>query len=156
MSLIPLWLKALIIAVLVAAIGLGVNAFLNHEQKIGWDKREAIAVSDELAMTKKHEAETDALQKEKDDAIAKRIELEKSNKILVAASTAVSVRLRDTIATLRQQLNQDSVETLRAYADTGLRLLGACQERYLDVATAAKGHLADEIMFDEAWPNEQK
>ena len=56
------------------------------------------------------------------------------------------------IAFYVSRLSEYSDATARAYADTGLRLLGACQERYIEVAAGAQGHYNDYRTLIEAWP----
>ena len=152
MSLIPWWMKLIAVAALVAGVAWGVHLY----DKGIRDKQHAVDVAEYnvklLAAQTKAAEDTARLTKEKDDAIAQRADAEKKSAALKLAAAADSSRLRDTIANLRSQLSGYSVETCRAYADTGLRLLGICQERYRFVAERAKGHYADEVMFDEAWP----
>ena len=82
------------------------------------------------------------------EATARNVEKQK-----LAASAALSAgRLRDTISALRARLSADPVETCRKAADTGLRLLGTCEDRYRDLAERARGHLDDTLMYQKAWP----
>lgn len=152
MNLIPLWAKALIAAALLAAAVFAWNAFLSHQQEIGYQK--AVA---EYAV-KLAEAKDAALERERflrttvTEAQNERIKSETTLQVQLAAARSVSVSLRDDLADYRRSLATASVDAARAYADAGLRLLGACQERYIGVAAAAKGHLADSLMYQQAWP----
>ena len=86
-----------------------------------------------------------------DKAIAEGAQREQALKTQLSSARAVSNSLRDDIAFYVSRLSEYSDATARAYADTGLRLLGACQERYIEVAAGAKGHLNDRRTLSEAW-----
>ena len=152
MSLIPWWVKAIVIAAVVAFAVFEWNMFLSHEQEIGHKKAEAEYNADLVIKQMLAAKATQRMTKEKDNAIAQRIDAEKKAAETKRLAAVASSGLRDTIANLRKQLSGDSCETVRAYADAGLRLLGVCQERYRFVAERAKSHYADEVMFDKAWP----
>lgn len=87
-----------------------------------------------------------------DKALAEGAQREQTLKNQLSSARAVSVGLRDDLTEYRRRLSEYSDATARAYADTGLRLLGACQERYIEVAAGAKGHLNDWRTVSEAWP----
>ena len=144
--------KLLGVLALIAALFFAVNWYNGHQQGIGYQKAVAEYNVKLIAAQTKAAEDTERLTKEKDDAIAQRIETEKKLAESKHAAAVASGGLRDTITDLRGQLSSATVEACRATADAGLRLLGACQERYIGVAAAAKGHQSDVIMFDQAWP----
>lgn len=148
----PLWARAIAIATLIAAIVFGVHWYNSRQQDIGYQRAVAeynvkLADAQNAAMFTERE-----LTKKLNEAQNARIESEKRAATLKRDAYAESGRLRDTIADLRNRLSDSTAETIRAYADAGLRLLGACQAEYLRVAEAARGHQADAMMFEEAWP----
>ena len=63
--------------------------------------------------------------------------------------------LPDDLAEYRSSMPQYSDATVRAYAETSLRLLGECQEQYLEVAALAQGHYNDWRTLSDAWPKLQ-
>jgi len=149
---LPLWAKALIFAAILGAAAWAVNAWGNKHEQIGYDRAVAKSNAERIVSLQESAIETAAMLGAKENAINVRIEAEKKAKSALAAARAESGELRDTIADLRSSLSDASLEACRARADAGLRLLGACQERYLGVAEAAKGHLADALMCQQAWP----
>ena len=145
-------LKALATVILVAGLIFGFNIFVDHQRDIGYQKRvaeDAVQLNADLQAARE---QTERMFRIHDKAIAEGAQREQALKTQLSGARAVSVGLRDDLAEYRRRLSESSVETCRAYADTGLRLLGACQERYRDVAAGAKGHLNDRQTLEEAWP----
>lgn len=145
-------IKILLAVFAVAAAIAGWNAFLNHQQDIGYRKAEG-EYAQKLADAKQASLDRERfLRTQVTDAQNARIAIEKKSAASLAAAASVSRGLRDDINHYRTSLPGYSIEAASAAADTGLRLLGDCQERYLSMAAAAKGHQADSMMFQEAWP----
>lgn len=148
----PLVIKPLLIAAAIAATVFAWNRFLDYEQDIGYQKRvaeDAVQLSADLQAARE---QTERLFRIHDKALAEGAQREQALKTQLSGARAVSVGLRDDLAEYRRRLSEYSDATARAYADAGLRLLGACQERYLEVAAGAKGHLNDWRTLSEAWP----
>lgn len=144
-------LKAIAV-VLVAALLFAWNWHIDHERNIGYQKRvaeDAVQLNADLQAARE---QTERMFRIHDKAIAEGAQREQALKNQLSSARAVSNGLRDDIAFYVSRLSESSCTTARAYADTGLRLLGACQERYIEVAAGAKGHLNDWRTLSEAWP----
>lgn len=145
-------IKALAVALLVAGLIFSFNIFVDHQRDIGYQKRvaeDAVQLNADLLAAKE---QTDRMFRIHDKAIAEGAQREQALKNQLSGARAVSNSLRDDLTEYRRRLSEYSDATARAYADAGLRLLGACQERYLEVAAGAKGHLNDWRTVSEAWP----
>ena len=148
----PLVIKPLLIAAVIAAAVVAWNHFLDYEQNIGYQKRvaeDAVQLNADLQAARE---QTERMFRIHDKAIAEGAQREQALKTQLSSARAVSNSLRDDIAFYVSRLSESSCTTARAYADAGLRLLGACQERYIEVAAGAKGHLNDRQTLEEAWP----
>lgn len=147
-----LLIKAVASVVLVAALLFAWNWHIDHERNIGYQKRvaeDAVQLNADLQAARE---QTERMFRIHDKAIAEGAQREQALKNQLSSARAVSNGLRDDIAFYVSRLSESSCTTARAYADTGLRLLGACQERYIEVAAGAKGHLNDWRTLSEAWP----
>lgn len=147
-----LLIKALLIAAVAVALGFAWNWHIDHERNIGYQKRvaeDAVQLNADLQAARE---QTERMFRIHDKAIAEGAQREQALKTQLSSARAVSNSLRDDLAEYRRRLSEYSDATARAYADTGLRLLGACQERYIEVAAGAKGHLNDWRTLSEAWP----
>lgn len=144
--------KAIAVALLVAGLIFGYNLFVDHQRDIGYQKRvaeDAVQLNADLQAARE---QTERMFRIHDKALAEGAQREQALKTQLSGARAVSVGLRDDLAEYRRRLSEYSDATARAYADAGLRLLGECQERYLEVAAGAKGHLNDWRTVSEAWP----
>src|SRR5674476_453797 len=104
-----IWWKIGLSLLLLAGIAWGVNAFLNYEQNVGYQK--AVAEYDVkliVAQTKAVE-DTARLTKEKDDAIASSTQKLKARDTAVAKLTTTNSGLRNTVTNLRSSLPSTSV-----------------------------------------------
>lgn len=143
--------KAIAVALLVAGLIFGYNLFVDHQRDIGYHKRvaeDAVQLNADLQAARE---QTERMFRIHDKALAEGAQREQALKTQLSSARAVSNSLRDDIAFYVSRLSEYSDATARAYADTGLRLLGECQERYLEVAAGAKGHLNDYRTLSEAW-----
>lgn len=144
--------KAIAVALLVAGLIFGYNLFVDHQRDIGYQKRvaeDAVQLNADLQAARE---QTERMFRIHDKALAEGAQREQALKTQLSGARAVSVGLRDDLAEYRRRLSEYSDATARAYADTGLRLLGECQERYRDMATVAQGHYNDWRTLSEAWP----
>lgn len=147
-----LTIKALAATALVVALVFGFNVFVDHQRDIGYQKRvaeDAVQLNSDLQAARE---QTERMFRIHDKAIAEGAQREQALKTQLSSARAVSNSLRDDIAFYVSRLSEYSDATARAYADAGLRLLGACQERYIEVAAGAKGHLNDWQTLNEGWP----
>ena len=145
-------LKALAVALLVAALIFGFNVFVEHQRDIGYQKRvaeDAVQLNADLQAARD---QTERMFRVHDKAIAEGAQREQALKTQLSSARAVSNSLRDDIAFYVSRLSEYSDATASAYDDAGLRLLGACQERYIEVAAGAQGHYNDYRTLIEAWP----
>ena len=148
----PLALKFFAAAVIVAALLLAFNAFIDHQQNIGYQK--AVAEYNEKLIDAKNAAdqrERDLKNqvKEAQDAGLKR---EETIKTLAVAVGRTSAGLHDTTANIRLGLPGLALDAARQTADTALALFGECQERYGRLAEKADGHVNDVQTLEAAWP----
>ena len=145
-------LKSIAAVVLIAGLIFSFNIFVDHQRDIGYQKRvaeDAVQLNADLQAARE---QTERMFRIHDKAIAEGAQREHALKTQLSSARAVSNSLRDDIAFYVSRLSEYSDATARAYADTGLRLLGACQERYIEVAAAAQGHYNDYRTLIEAWP----
>lgn len=136
---------------LLAALVFAWNWHVDHQRNIGYQKRVAEDAVQLNAGLQAAREQTERMFRIHDKAIAEGAQREQALKTQLSSARAVSNGLRDDIAFYVSRLSESSCTTARAYADAGLRLLGACQERYIEVAAGAKGHLNDWRTLSEAW-----
>ncbi len=152
MSIIPVWVKALAILAITVALGLAWNAFLHHEQSIGYQRRVA---EDNVALIAAQTAaatETERLTKEKDNAVNARITAEKKVSVANAAVASANLQLRDTRARLRNGLPNATIASCRTINAAYDIVFGQCTEQLETVARYADGCTADTLMYQQAWP----
>jgi hypothetical protein len=101
--------------------------------------------------TQKALDETNRMQREKDDAVAKAQAQAKSNAAAAAAARAERDGLRDDLAASRTTFADSSHTSLAAYADTLSVVFEQCTKEYSDVAAKADGHAADTNTLFNAW-----
>jgi septal ring factor EnvC (AmiA/AmiB activator) len=145
-------IKALATVILVAGLIFGFNVFVDHQRDIGYQQRaseDAVQLNADLQAARER---TERLFRIHDKALTEGAQREQALKNQLSSARAASGRLRDDLAEYRRRLSEYSDATARAYADTGLRLLGECQERYRDMAAIAQGHYNDWRTLNEAWP----
>jgi hypothetical protein len=152
MSLIPLWAKALIVAAILAACAWAVNAFLNYERNIGYQKAVAEYNVKLVAAQTKAAEDTARLAKEKDNAIADATQKLKAREAAAAKLTIANSGLRDTITNLGNSLSTTTLNACRARAAALSTVFGQCTERLVEMGHAAQGQLIDSLMYQNAWP----
>jgi hypothetical protein len=101
--------------------------------------------------TQKALDETNRMQREKDDAVAKAQAQAKSNAAAAAAARAERDGLRDDLAASRTTFADSTHASLAAYADTLSVVFEQCTKEYSDVAAKADGHAADANTLFTAW-----
>lgn len=140
------------VAAVVFALLAGWNLFVRHERGIGYDQCRSEFAAQESADMKAAREETARLFALYDKAQLEGAEREKNLVLQRDRADAAADGLRDTLADVRRRLPDLADETCRAYADTGLRLLGECQGRYRAMAERAAGHFNDWQTLDQGWP----
>jgi septal ring factor EnvC (AmiA/AmiB activator) len=101
--------------------------------------------------TQKALDETNRMQREKDDAVAKAQAQAKSNAAAADAARAERDGLRDDLAASRTTFADSTHASLAAYADTLSVVFEQCTKEYSDVAAKADGHSADANTLFTAW-----
>ena len=95
--------------------------------------------------------ETNRMQREKDDAVAKAQAQAKSNAAAADAARLERDGLRDDLAASRTTFADSTHTSLAAYADTLSVVFEQCTKEYSDVAAKADGHAADTSTLFNAW-----
>jgi hypothetical protein len=103
------------------------------------------------AATQKALDETNRMQREKDDAVAKAQAQARTNAAAAAAARAERDGLRDDLAASRTTFADSTHTSLAAYADTLSVVFEQCTKEYSDVAAKADGHAADTSTLFNAW-----
>ena len=148
----PAIIKALLIAAAIAALLFAWNWFLNHEQEIGYQRAVAeysVKLIEAKEAAQKREQELTAQVQEAQENGLKR---EETIRTLAAAVGKSSDSLRNTANAIRIGLPNATVEAARTAADAFAAVFAECQQRYVEVARAADGHLNDYRTLSEAWP----
>jgi hypothetical protein len=101
--------------------------------------------------TQKALDETNRMQREKDDAVAKAQAQAKSNAAAADAARRERDGLRDDLAASRTTFADSTHTSLAAYADTLSVVFEQCTKEYSDVAAKADGHAADTATLFNAW-----
>jgi hypothetical protein len=101
--------------------------------------------------TQKALDETNRMQREKDDAVAKAQAQAKSNAAAADAARRERDGLRDDLAASRTTFADSTHTSLAAYADTLSVVFEQCTKEYSDVAAKADGHAADTSTLFNAW-----
>jgi septal ring factor EnvC (AmiA/AmiB activator) len=101
--------------------------------------------------TQKALDETNRMQREKDDAVAKAQAQAKSNAAAADAARAERDGLRDDLAASRTNFADSTHASLAAYASTLSVVFEQCTKEYSDVAAKADGHAADVSTLFNAW-----
>ena len=101
--------------------------------------------------TQKALDETNRMQREKDDAVAKAQAQAKSNAAAADAARRERDGLRDDLAASRTTFADSTHTSLAAYASTLSVVFEQCTSEYLDLAAKADGHAADVNTLFNAW-----
>lgn len=146
------WVKLIAIGAIVAGIAWGVNAFLNYEQQIGYDRRVA---EDNKALVK---AQSDAAEEQArltnqlEVARNEANEREKTIRTLSAHAGTAAAGLRSALDTIRSSLPSTTLEAARQRADTLAVVFGDCSDQYRRVAEKADRHASDARTLSDGWP----
>ena len=141
--IVPLWVKALVVASVIAAITFAVNNYLSSVEQRGYDR----AVS-EYRM-KLIEAQNDAIAERNrlqglvDSAIKGRSDREKAIQKSAAATGALVTGVRNELDAIRDGLSVSTIDALRHSTATLSVVFGECTERYSGLAEKADRHASD-------------
>ena len=141
--IIPFWIKALIVAALLAAATVYVNRYLSSVEQRGYDR----AVSEYQAKTIK--AQNDAIIESNrrlklvEDAIKGRNDREKSIRAVADAAGVAVGGLRNELDAARAGMSTADAATLRHAATTYSVIFGECVDRYTGLAEKATRHVSD-------------
>ncbi len=148
--------KLLIEIALIGSLALGavwgIHSFLDHEQKIGYDKavaEYAVKLQDAKDAAKLVE---DGLRTQVAEAQAKGNEREKTIRDVVASSVVASTSLRDTLARMRSSIPGATTEALAHSVTTLSTVFDDCQAKYRTMAETADRHASDSKTLSDAWP----
>ena len=148
----PAVIKALLIAAVIAAAIFAWNWFIDYERSIGYDKAVAEYNVKLLAAKEKADKREQELTTQVQEAQANGLKREETIKALAAAVGKSSDSLRNTANAIRLGLPLATVQAARTAADAFAAVFTDCQQRYVEVARAADGHLNDYRTLSEAWP----
>lgn len=143
MITIPFWVKALIVAAVLAAITFAVNRYLSSVEQRGYDR----AVTEYQAKTIK--AQNDAIIESNrriqlvEDAIKGRNDREKSIRAVADAAGVAVGGLRNELDAARAGMSTADAVTLRNAAATYSLVFGECVDRYTGLAEKATRHTND-------------
>jgi hypothetical protein len=101
--------------------------------------------------TQKALDETNRMQREKDNAVAKAQAQAKSNAAAADAARAERDGLRDDLAASRTTFADATHTSLAAYADTLSVVFEQCTKEYSELASKADGHALDTDTLFNAW-----
>lgn len=148
-------LKGIVVAFIIGVVIYGYNMFVNHRQKIGYDKRTAEYVEQENKALKAAIAETTRLKQLVEDATNVRKSLEEKNTALVTRNNSLLSKLRDHDTNINQLMSTASYDALQFAAKTYRELFAECRAAYEEMGRAAAGHLEDVKQLETAWPIEE-
>lgn len=150
--IVPLWIKALIVAAVLAAATIAVNRYLSSVEQRGYD-RAASECKDKLI-----KAQNDAIIENNrrmqlvEDAIKGRNDREKSIRAVADAAGVAVGGLRNELDAARAGMSVADAATLRHAATTYSLVFGECVERYTGLAEKATRHVSDIQTMMEAQP----
>lgn len=141
--MIPIWIKALIVAALLAIAAAAVNRYLSSVEQRGYDR----AVVEYQAKVIK--AQNDAIVENNrrmqlvEDAIKGRNDREKSIRAVADAAGVAVGGLRNELDAARAGMSVADAATLRHAATTYSVIFGECVDRYTGLAEKATRHVSD-------------
>lgn len=145
-------LKGIVVAFIIGVVIYGYNMFVNHHQKLGYDKRTSEYVEQENKDLKAAIAETERLKQLVEEATNERKKIEDKNTILVTRNNSLLSKLRDHDTNINQPMSTASYDALQFAAKTYRELFAECRTAYAEMGRAATGHLEDVKQLETAWP----
>lgn len=145
--------EALAALALVLGLCWGAHEFLQHEQRIGYDRRVAEDKTAEAAAKDAALKTERSMQGKVNDAENARIAAQQENQAAADSASAAADRLRVAASDLSRRVSADPGKTGADAAATLAQLLGECSDRYRDLARRADGHASDAKTLNDAWPD---
>ena len=152
MTIIPLWAKALAVAIAIALVGLAIHRLDLSRQEIGYQR--AVAEYNVKLIA----AQADARAQEAAWQSKQKLEQEKTNEQLLARDAAYSDlarttdSLRNAATNYGNGLATDTIAACRARAATIADVFGECTVALRDMAKAADGQYIDALSCRNQWP----
>lgn len=144
--------EALVALALVLGLCWGAHEFLQHEQAIGYDRRVAEDKAAEVVAKDAALKVERSMQSKVDEAQNARNQQIQVNQVAADAASAAADRLRVAASDLSRRVSADPSKAGADATSTLVELLGACTDRYRDLARRADGHAADAKALSDAWP----
>lgn len=147
--IVPLWIKALIVAAVLAAATIAVNRYLSSVEQRGYAR--AVVEYQEKLITAQNDAIAESNRRIKlvEDAINRRNDREKSIRAVADAAGVAVGGLRNELDAARAGMSVADAATLRHAATTYSLVFGECVERYTGLAEKATRHVSDiQTMMD--------
>lgn len=143
MTIIPLWIKALIVAAMLAAATFYVNRYLSSVEQRGYDR--AVVEYQAKLITAQNDAiiERNRLQGLVEAAIKGRNDREETIRAVADAAGVAVGGLRNELDAARAGMSVADAATLRHAAATYSVIFGECAERYTGLAEKATRHVSD-------------
>jgi hypothetical protein len=152
MSLIPWWVKVLVVMAVVGACGWAIHLYdegIREEQKAADDARYNQALIKAQEAAKAQELVWRKQTKETQDATVK---LLAAKDAAVTTATATIGSLRNQLSSARSSLSSATITACRARATTLYTIFGECAERYVEMAKAAEGQRIDAVDCRARYP----
>lgn len=148
--IIPLWVKALIVAAVLGAATWYVNNYLSSVEQRGYDRAVGEYRMKLIEAQNDAIAERNRLQGLVDAAIKGRSEREKTIQKSAAATGALVAGVRNELDAIRDGLSGATIDALRHSTATLSVVFGECTERYSGLAEKATRHVSDIRTMTEA------
>lgn len=152
MTIIPLWAKAVAIAVLVALLAVAVHRLDVSRQAIGYQRAVAEYNVKLIAATDDARAQEAAWRrKQKLDQEATNEQIRARDAVYADAVSTID-RLRHSLANLSNGLSAITPAACSARIDAISTVFGECSDQLAEMGRAAEGQRIDAVMCREAWP----
>jgi hypothetical protein len=138
-----LLIECLAFAALIAAIAIGAHKFLSYEQQIGYNKAVAEYTAQALKDAQAAKAKEEVMVKQLEDARNENTLQNQRIDALASALTTTASGLRGSSDAAIRNLSSATAEAARQTATAFAGVFQDCTGRYVDLAKAADGHVAD-------------
>lgn len=145
-------LKVVGVAVLLAALGFGVNRLDHSRQEIGYQRAVAEYKAKEAEDLKVAMAETKRLNAKVQEAQNEAEKREAANLDLVKRVNVLAGRLRHADENLNALVSRATREALAKATTAYAALFAECRDEYAEMGAAAAGHQSDVATLITAWP----
>lgn len=145
-------LKVVCVAVLLAALGFGVNRLDHSRQEIGYQRAVAEYKAKEAEDLKVAMAETKRLNAKVQEAQNEAEKREAANLDLVKRVNVLAGRLRHADENLNALVSRATHTALAEATTAYAALFAECRDEYAEMGEAAAGHQSDVATLITAWP----